>query len=117
MSRAMYARCHLCVERNLMSGYGYRTTNEKVGAVVLFPVKLAGVIVVIALVVVAYPFVAVAHFATNKDCTLSERFKSALCWPMGILAMNDFMSLGGMNSPTLSRITAGINRAWAKIKR
>ena len=99
-----------------MSRYGYRTANEKVGALVLFPIKVVALVLVVALVIVAYPFVAVAHFATNKDCALSERFKSALCWPLGILAMNDFMSLGGMDNPTLSRITSIINGRFTRTK-
>lgn len=97
-----------------MSRYGYRTTNEKVGAVVLLPVKLAVVLLVLAAIVLAYPFMGVYVLVAGEG-PMMERVKRAATWPLGILAMNDFMSLGGMDNPTLSKISAGINKVWAKL--
>lgn len=98
-----------------MPRYSDRSFTEKVGAAVLWPFKVLGLLVAAVLLVVAYPIVACINLATGEG-TFANRAKVAATWPLGILAMNDFMSLGGMNSPTLSRISSALGRWYAKIK-
>lgn len=95
----------------------YRTLEERIGRAVLLPVKLAGaavaLIVAPPLIVISYPFGAV-YFFFAAEGSLAQRKKLALGWPVyvvgSILAMNDFLSLGGFDNRTLTRINNKLNR-------
>lgn len=105
-----------------MSTFRDKSFTEQVGAVVLFPFKLILLVVVAALLlpltIVSYPFVAVAVLVKTEG-SFGHRARMAALWPLywfaGLLAFNDFMSLGGMDNRTLSRINDWLKeREWSR---
>ncbi len=90
---------------------------ERVGRIVLLPFKAVIVLVLLIvglpLLIICYPFVSTYVFF-KAEGSLKERAQMAAFWPLSILAMNDFLSLGGMNNPTLSRLTSWLERIFEK---
>ena len=89
------------------------SAEDKIGRAVLLPVKLALVVISIPLVVAAYPFVGIWVFVRAPG-TLKERAQAAAYWPLLLLALNDFLSLGGQDSSLLTRISDRLNRRGKK---
>lgn len=77
---------------------------ERVGRIILFPVKLGICLIVLPFAVLAYPLVAV-YIMFTSEYPLKERVVVAVTWPLAILVMNDFLSLGGLNNRALSRVS------------
>lgn len=86
---------------------------ERTGRIILFPVKLGICLIALPLVVLAYPVVAVWLLFYGEG-SLKERVINAATWPLALLAMNELLSLGGLDNPTLSRISDWLNDRFAK---
>lgn len=114
-TRAGYAGDILCQRRG--RGIAVRQRNpwkprlslyERVGRVVLFPVKLGICLIALPVVLLAYPVIAI-YILFVSEGGLKQRIIKAVAWPLALLAFNDFLSLGGLNNKTLSRISDWLN--------
>jgi|GEM_PF-2355543 len=99
----------------------YRSNEERVGAAVLSPVKGLAVIVMAALVIIAYLPVTLLLLlrAFSKEGrrgggSLRERISGAFKWPLAVLGINEFLSLGGFDIPLLSSISEWLEDRAAK---
>lgn len=90
-----------------------RSLAEQVGRVVLFPIKLGLLLIALPFLVLAYPVVAV-YILFVAEGSLTKRVKYALLWPFGLLALNDLLSLGGLDIPALSRINDWLSDRFNK---
>lgn len=106
--------------------YHDRSMEQRVGRAVLLPFRIILLVVVLAvllpLIIVSYPFVAIwVIFRVQVPGGWRRRLKVGLLWPLyaigGVLAMNEFLSLGGLNNPTLSRFTGWLERLFEERKR
>lgn len=86
---------------------------ERVGRIVLLPVKLGICLIALPFVVLAYPVVAV-YILVVSEGSPKQRIINALMWPLWLLAFNDFLSLGGYDNKTLSSINAWLNDKFNK---
>jgi len=82
---------------------------EKVGKTVLFPFKVVAIVVAVPLFIIAYPLVGI-YILFRGEGSIGQRLTIAVGWPLHVLAMNEFLSLGGFNIPLLSRITEWIEK-------
>lgn len=90
----------------------YRSPEEKVGHTVLFPFKVIAIAIAIPLFIITYPFVtsfllltALSKENRKSIGSVMRQIDFAFTWPLAILALNDFASLGGHNIPALSSIS------------
>lgn len=82
-------------------------TNETVGAAVLLPLRIVAAVVAAALLLLAWLPVSliVLWNQRNEPIPLGDRFIGAFGWPLMILTFNEFVSLGGLDNPLLSKIS------------
>lgn len=100
----------------------HRTLNERIGALVLWPIKFVVKTIVVAGLILIYPIVTAwlfkaAFFSGElKGVPVKTRLKRVFGWPLLLLAVNGFASLGGMNVeiPGLSRVGEWLDKSPTK---
>jgi len=96
---------------DVSGSWKYKSFTEKVGFIVVAPFVVLLCPILLLILILAYPIIGVV-ILFNGEGSLLERIKLALLWPLGVLALNDFLSLGGLDNRFLTRVTELLKRAF-----
>lgn len=81
--------------------YRYMSGYEKIGRAVTLPLRWLGFVLLIPSLLAAYPLVGL-YIMVAGEGKFPQRFTNAVLWPVVILAVNDMLSLSGLDNPSLS---------------